>query len=210
MKFHLKTLHKNNQIKTLNKIFEDYNKDNFRLESNLKSFIETYELDEDVIRSLFNIMPKCWWNYIIKAQKLSEEFMREFKDKMDMNCATTQQIMSEDFIDEMKDKIPFKVIARYQTLSEDFIKKYWSELDWKYVSAHQHLSDEFIIENWDRINWGEYFYFNNRVNDLSEEFIFKHIDDIFADVNIRHKFFWMRTKALSPWLNKEFKKRYEE
>ena len=60
MKFHLKVLHKNNQIKTLNKIFEDYNKDNFRLESNLKSFIEKYKLDDiHYVISILNIFSKA-------------------------------------------------------------------------------------------------------------------------------------------------------
>ena len=139
-------------------------RDNYIIEHGLRDFIETYELDEDVIRMLFTFMPRPWWNIIVQNQKLSEEFMREFKDKLDMLCVGTSQIMSEKFIEEMKDKLAFKTVARYHRLSEEFIRKHNDEMDWKYISKDQDMSESFLDEYMDRINWFEYFFRNSHRN----------------------------------------------
>lgn len=206
MNYNLKKLNKNNQLAEIEQIFAT--RDNWAIEHLLKNFVEKYKLDEDVIRMVFAATPKCWWNYIVKSQKLSEEFMREFRNEIDMKCAGTQQIMSEEFLNEMKDKVSFSTVARYHSLSEKFIERYSNDLNWKYISSQQIFSEQFMEKYWEKINWNEYFYFTVKINELSEEFIFKHIDDIFANTSVRNKFFWQRTKELSPWLNKEFKKRY--
>ena len=144
MNFHLKKLNKHNQLIHVYKILEG--KHSWGWERDVRLFVETYKLDEEVIRLLFTFIPRPWWNYVIQNQQLSEDFIREFKDKMDMQCVGTQQILTEKFLEEMKGKVAFLTIARHHTLSEQFIKKYADRLDWVSVSRHQVLSEQFLEE----------------------------------------------------------------
>ena len=42
------------------------------------------------------------WYYISKSQKLSEDFIREFKDYVNWYCISAYQKLSEDFIRNLK------------------------------------------------------------------------------------------------------------
>ena len=59
--------------------------------------------------------------YVIK-QNLSEDFIREFKDKVDWGKISCNQNLSKDFIREFKDKVYWKKISSKQKLSDDFIR----------------------------------------------------------------------------------------
>ena len=61
------------------------------------------------------------------------------------------QHLSEDFIDEFKDKVDWFCISKYQHLSEDFIREFKNDVEWLYISEYQHLSKEFIEEFKDKI-----------------------------------------------------------
>ena len=61
--------------------------------------------------------------------------------------------LTEDFIQEFKDKVDWICISRYPHLSEDFIRKFADRGDWYYISAYQYLSENFIREFADRVAW---------------------------------------------------------
>ena len=72
------------------------------------------------------------WCDISRNQKLSEEFMREFKEK-----------------------INWCIISYNQSLSEDFIREFKDEVNWDEISIHQKLSDEFVEEFKEKLNLNE-------------------------------------------------------
>ena len=78
-----------------------------------------------------------------KKNKLSEEFIREFKDKVDWWCISRYQELSEDFIREFKNRVIWKMISKYQTLSEEFIREFKNSVDWEMISYYQTLSEDF-------------------------------------------------------------------
>ena len=86
------------------------------------------------------------WNYISECQTLSEEFIREFEDKVNWYNISTYQTLSEDFIKEFENKVDWNYISERQTLSEDFIKEFENKVNWYNISAYQTLSEEFIRE----------------------------------------------------------------
>ena len=45
------------------------------------------------------------WRLISKHQSLSEDFIREFKDRVDWMSISSYQHLSEDFIREFKDRV---------------------------------------------------------------------------------------------------------
>ena len=61
--------------------------------------------------------------------------------------------LTEDFIREFADKVNWETISLWQTLSEDFIKEYKDKVNWNYISYHQKLSKPFIRVFSDRVDW---------------------------------------------------------
>ena len=89
---------------------------------------------------------KIDWSWISLNQKLSENFIREFKDSVDWYWISINQRLSEEFIREFKDRVTWDWISRYQTLSENFIREFKDRVDWYWISANQTLSAKFIKE----------------------------------------------------------------
>ena len=86
------------------------------------------------------------WRYISKCQKLSEDFIREFQDKVYWWYISKCQKLSDDFIREFQDKVSWYEILRYQKLSESFIREFQDKVNWYRISTYQKLSNEFIEE----------------------------------------------------------------
>ena len=57
------------------------------------------------------VIPTIFWKLISINQKLSENFIREFKDNIDWNSISQYQKLSEDFIREFKNKINWNSIS---------------------------------------------------------------------------------------------------
>lgn len=107
---------------------------------------------------------------ITKRFILSEDFIKEFWDQLDIEDILIYQSLSENFIREIKERIPIRVFSalpQYQLLSEEFILEHEGTLDWNFISSHQELSESFINDNWDVLNW----HLISEYQVLSEEFI---------------------------------------
>jgi len=83
---------------------------------------------------------------------LSEDFMREFRDRIDWNCISAYQKLSEFFIKEFQDKLNWDWISIYQKLSEEFMREFQNKGDWYFISKYQILSEDFIREFKDKIS----------------------------------------------------------
>jgi len=106
------------------------------------------------------------WSTICCYQRLSEDFIREFKDKVVWKEICCYQDLSEDFIREFQDKVDWKVISERQKLSEAFIREFQDKVSWKNISwsytfgvLENKLSEDFIREFKDKdaflLSWGE-------------------------------------------------------
>jgi hypothetical protein len=122
---------------------------------------------EDKIRKVQDQLSKDDWGNISKNQKLSEDFIREFQDKVNWSNISEFQTLSEDFIREFQNKVNWIFISRKQTLSEDFIREFQDKVHWINISEYQTLSEDFIREFQNKINWNFIFYYQK----LSKEFI---------------------------------------
>ena len=129
-----------------------------------KSVSKHRGLSEDFIREFAD---KVRWYWISIYQHLSENFIREFKDNVNWENISTNQHLSEDFIREFKNKVDWNHISYYQHLSEDFIRKFKNKVNWDYISCCQNLSEDFIREFQDKVDW----YGISKFQCLSENFI---------------------------------------
>ena len=107
------------------------------------------------------------WKSVSIHKDLTEDFIREFADKVDWGWISMYQYLSEDFIKESQHLVNWSAISSFQHLSEDFIREFAYKVNWDCISANQHLSEDFIREFKDKVNWT----YISECQRLSEEFI---------------------------------------
>jgi hypothetical protein len=112
-------------------------------------------LTEEFIREFPD---KLEWYYISEHKIFSEDFLREFQHKVDWEIITWSQTLSEDFLREFHDKVCWSNISRYQKLSDGFIREFHDKVCWSNISRYQKLSDGFIREFYVKIKWKELMY----------------------------------------------------
>lgn len=93
------------------------------------------------------------WRALSRHNGLTEDFIREFQDKVHWDCISIYQHLSEEFIREFKDDVVWTLISIYQHLSEDFIREFTDWVDWDGISDNQHLSEKFIREFANKVAW---------------------------------------------------------
>jgi hypothetical protein len=117
---------------------------------------------------------KVVWGTICWKHKLSESLIRKYQHYFNYyawNMASIHSKLSEDFIREFQDKVEWNVISIHQTLSEDFIREFQDKVCWRWISGHQKLSDDFLQEFSHNINWSV---FSQYQQNLSENFLRTH------------------------------------
>lgn len=77
-------------------------------------------ISEEIIKIIpENILADSWYN-ISRFQTLSEEFMREYSDKINWTEISARQRLSEEFIREFEDRFYWDDIFRHQNISVGF------------------------------------------------------------------------------------------
>lgn len=114
------------------------------------------------------------WDDISTNYFLSDDFIRDFHEKLNWVCVCKHQSISEDIIREFQDEIGWEIICKTQILSEEFIEEFTDKVDWQIISETQcHLSEDFIERHKDKLCWSDIF-----VHILSEQFLRKHANEI--------------------------------
>jgi hypothetical protein len=68
------------------------------------------------------------WLIISHRYKLTEEFIREFRDRVWWVYISYTQELSENFIREFHRKVQWDSISRYQNLSEEFMIEFINDI----------------------------------------------------------------------------------
>lgn len=110
----------------------------------VEAIIEAYGLDCTVAE--FNINGNVDWPYLSIYQNLSEDFIREFQDKVIWVWISEYKQLSEEFIREFQDKVFWEHISQFQDLSEDFIKEFQNKIHFDVINKNPYvtLSKEFV------------------------------------------------------------------
>ena len=106
-------------------------------------------LTEDFIREFAD---RVDWEWISQYQHLSEGFIREFADRVYWYWISKYKHLSEDFIRKFTDRVYWYCVSQYQRLSENLIREFKNRVDWFLISKYQHLSKEFIEEFKDKLD----------------------------------------------------------
>lgn len=112
------------------------------------------------------------WTKIVADFILTEDFIREFQNKVNWWDISRFQYMSEDFISNYRNYIDWNNICTYQKLSESFIRKFYDKVNWNYICKYQKLSEDFIREFQDKVDWYKIVIYQK----LNKEFIYEFKD----------------------------------
>ena len=145
---------------------------------------------EKLVKKINSIVPNLIdWNKI-SNEKLSEDFVREFQDKVSWRNIFLTGEFTDEFIDEFSDKVPWsyisqkrspsiKLYSKYRSrvnwasiynhvLSEDFMRHFQTEIHWDKISQKQKIPEDLIIEFSDKLmDWLNIL----RYQKLSENFL---------------------------------------
>lgn len=93
------------------------------------------------------------WVAISNQENLSEDFIREHKDKVNWHSISLQKGLSEAFIEEHMELLDWRLVSMSQTLSESFIIKHKKHVQWETISYYQQLSEPFIIKHFKELDF---------------------------------------------------------
>jgi len=144
---------------------------NYFVDCNIK--IHSTTLSEDFFRKNYDRLP-----LILLDSLFTISFLKEHAHKFNnyqWQWVSEKQILSEDFIREFKDKVYWTLICENQTLSEDFINEFEDKVDWSLISIYQRpfnkkFSIEFLKKNINKIDWGCYSVFHTLTTEEKKEF----------------------------------------
>jgi hypothetical protein len=98
---------------------------------------------EEELEYTINLFEVNDFNKISMYQKLSEQFIEKYSDKVYWNYISTYQNLSEEFIEKYSDKLIWLYISKYQVLSENFIRKHIGQIDINWLMYNKNISEEF-------------------------------------------------------------------
>lgn len=97
---------------------------------------------EEFTRLYHEKLDKNWWTALSYRTDLSDDFLREFNDKIDWTMFSLHNL-DRTIIKEFQDKVDWKHLC-CNALSERFIEDYKCRVVWFLVSKYSNLSQEFI------------------------------------------------------------------
>ena len=137
--------------------FEMLKKEKFD-ETFLREHIDLIEF-HDVVRQMVNY------------QKVSFEFIREFKDIIEWGTFNYRLFKNDKQVEEFADKVDFITLSRQPIkLSEQFFDKYKERFDWTVLLKHNKFSMDFLRDHLDYLDWDEVAYDQDLDMDFIEEF----------------------------------------
>ena len=146
-------------------------------DASIEQLIEYFEREKVYVKKVLlakgNTEKGFWYNILMK-QKLSENFIREFKDEVRWDQILGSQILPENCIYEIEKENYWNYISEYQKLSENFIREFQNEVIWVRISRTHELSENFIREFKDKVDW----FCISKFQKLSENFIREFKDKV--------------------------------
>lgn len=100
------------------------------------------------------------------------------------NIISEDPNLSEDFIREFQDRMWWWKICWHSKLSENFIREFQDKVDWAYISRYQRFTSNFYYEFKDKINVQSLFGNKNMKIDISPKIIEEEKDKISSRLEI--------------------------
>lgn len=176
----------------------------------VENLISNFLLPEKALRkfseyaeSLYENNSRSFWYSVSRNQKLSEDFIRDYSEKLNWEYITSSQELSEDFVIEFSDKIYWYDYSANKKLSKRILEKCTKKISWSsffrynvadeyifskyqkevlknmwYVCEYQKLPESFMRKYSEELHWSDIC----RHQILSEEFMHDFRDNLHWDV----------------------------
>jgi hypothetical protein len=106
---------------------------------------------------------------VIREEQIRNEIATG--EEIDWNKVSRYGILSEDFIREYQDKVYWTYISEYQVLSESFMHEFKDRLSWWFISTYQILTEEFINNHLEYVCIDDILVYNYKTHEgLSDDF----------------------------------------
>jgi len=101
------------------------------LQKEIKTIIKKFRINCLVDEFETKVSYFNFWDSISIYGKLSENFIREFKNKLNWYYISIYQTLSENFIREMQDKVSWPLLASFHknNMSKQFILEFQNKLE---------------------------------------------------------------------------------
>lgn len=90
------------------------------------------------------------WVFIFEYNQVSEELLRKYSSEFDREvwCVVSAlQVLSDDFMCEFKDKLNWGEVSQNQQFSEEFAIRFKLLLEWDVVICRRLFTFDFILQN---------------------------------------------------------------
>jgi hypothetical protein len=113
-----------------------------------ETLVEWYNLTQYNFETIQNKLKSANDSVWLKISQivLFDDFIREFKKKLNWSWISANQPLSEIFMGEFQDFVDWEAISQYQILSEEFIRDHQDKVNWRKISMKQTLSEDFMRE----------------------------------------------------------------
>ena len=115
---------------------------------------EYIKLPEDFLRYYtWNCRTEFWWKKIWSRQKVSEQFIRDYIDKVDWKLISQYQELSVEFLKEFQDKVDWILVSYGQKFNKEYIEAFEDKLRWNCISQNPNIEIDFIREYKDKLSY---------------------------------------------------------
>ncbi len=132
----------------INPLRLNYSVDKLFKKTSMYDILKKYKVSKEFLRHYIDIRYIAGpdWNPV-HLQKLSEQFMRDFKDRLEWMWVCIHQNLTESFMREMKDYVKWSYAAENQKMSPDFILEFSHRLNYYCLIKSRHKDMKVLPEN---------------------------------------------------------------
>lgn len=118
----------------------------------ISNFIDWEELSRHANllteKFLHNHAHRFDFDYVVRTRQLSMDFLRTNPRVLNKfgDSVCVFQNLTEQFIEEFIDMLDLNLVSKYQTLSVDFIRKHYKRLNMPYVKKYQHVPPSILYD----------------------------------------------------------------
>lgn len=95
------------------------------------------------------LLDKLEWS-LLDYTKFSEDFIRDYDDKVDWTRVSCDMKLSSDFIRDYADKLDWYLVSYYQVLTDDLVDEFEDRIEWIPFSSPTSSTTLFLEENKNR------------------------------------------------------------
>lgn len=163
--------------------------------------VHNRHLSEKFFRDNADILPSYVWEKIADHPNISEQFIRDYRDKIYIRNVSGNPNLTENFFRENKDNLNLAKLSCNKNITENILRLYFKnnicEFFSDFLFCNNNLSEEFFLDFPETLEYGNTEYLNSN-NNLSPHFIKEYAipNDRFFDNDF--------SKYIERTVNKEF------